>query len=263
MSRYFESAPPRILAHRGLAHGETAGGRTATENTLEAFSAALDAGATHLETDAHASSDGVAVLWHDPTLERFDGGEVALERATWPALRRLGTEGRRLCSLAEALDAFPDARFNIDVKSTAAVEPVADAIRASGAADRVLLTSFRESRANAVWRLVPDAARSATSERTAAALLAIELGSEALLARALRGIDALQVPERRAGLTLTHPKRLRAVRRHVREVHVWTVNDPADMRRLWLEGIDGVVTDRADLAAAALAELTAAGVADA
>lgn len=249
MSRYFEPAPPRILAHRGLAVGR------AGENTLAAFAAALDAGATHLETDAHASSDGVAVLWHDPTLERFDGSDVGVGRSPWAELRRREAAGGPLCTLAEALDAFADARFNIDVKSRAAVEPVAAAIGACRAADRVLLTSFRETRAAAAWRLVPGAARSATSERTAAALLAIELGDERLLARALRGIDAVQVPERRAGLTLTHPKRVRAMRRHVREVHVWTVNDPADMRRLWRAGIDGLVTDRADLAAAVLDDL--------
>ena len=241
---YFEPAPPRVLAHRGLA-------LSAPENSLAAFAAALEVGATHIETDAVASADGVAVLWHDPTLERFDGSDTRVDAESFAVLQRRVDAASRstgLASLVEALDAFPNARFNIDVKSAAAVVPVANAVRAAGAASRVLLTSFSEARARAVWKLVPDAARSATRDRLIAALVAIELGSERLLARALRGIDALQVPERAAGLTITHPKRLRAVRRYVREVHVWTVNAPADMRRLWDGGIDGIVTDRADLA---------------
>ena len=251
VTTYFEPAPPRILAHRGLA-------LTAGENTLGAFRAALDVGATHLETDACATADGVAVLWHDPTLERFDGSDLVIERERWQTLRGRAPAGGGLCTLAEALDAFPEARFNIDVKSRAAAEPVARAVLAAGATDRVLITSFAEARARPVWHLVPGVAKSAPRERLLAALLAIELGSEALLARALHGIDAVQIPERAAGLTLTHPKRLPALWRHVREVHVWTVNDPADMRRLWATGVHGVVTDRADLAAIARAEATRA-----
>lgn len=253
---YFDPAPPRILAHRGLA-------LDAPENSLAAFRAALDAGATHLETDAHGTADGVAVLWHDPTLARFDGTDRAVEGSTWPVLRRLassaagGIEGHGLTTLADALAAFPEARFNIDVKSASAVEPVARAILDADASDRVLLTSFAESRARAAWRLVPDAARGATRERIATALLAIELDSDGLLARALNGVDALQVPERAGGLTLTHPKRLRAMRRHVREVHVWTVNDECDMGRLWGSGVDGLVTDRTDLAVAVRDRLAA------
>lgn len=248
---YFSPAPPRVLAHRGLA-------RSVPENSLAAFAAALEVGATHIETDAVASADGVAVLWHDPTLARFDGSEVKVDSLTWGALQRRVSsldERSTLTTLADALDAFPAARFNIDVKTAAAVVPVAEAVLAAGAAERVLLTSFAESRARAVWRAVPAAARSATRERMIAALLAVELGSERLLARALSGIDALQIPERAGGLTLTHPKRLAAFRRHVREVHVWTVNEAIDMRRLWDGGIDGIVTDRADIAMRVRGEL--------
>lgn len=250
MTEYFAPPGRRILAHRGLA-------LDATENTLGAFRAALEAGATHLETDVHATADGVPVLWHDPTLRRFDGTDTPVTRSTWVFLRRRSSErGDALTTLAEALDAFPEARFNIDVKVPAAAEPVARAVIAAGAQDRVLLTSFRESTARIAWRAVPDAARSATGERVAAAVLGAALRRRGLVRRALSGIDALQIPERSSGLHLTSPRRLAAWRPHVREIHVWTVNDPTDMVRLWRAGIDGIVTDRADLATRARASLT-------
>lgn len=150
--------------------------------------------------------------------------------------------------MVEALDAFPTARFNIDLKVGGVVEPVVAAIRRTRSRSRVLLASFGEARLARAVRLLPGVARSASSERIAAALLGIELGRDRLVARALDGVAALQIPVRQAGLTLVAPKRLAAFRRHVREVHVWTINDVDTMRELLARGIDGIVTDRADLA---------------
>ena len=241
MHAAFSPGGPRVLAHRGLA-------LDAVENTLEAFQAAVDVGARHLESDVHVTADGVPVLWHDPDLRRFDGSELRLRDLSWSALRTRESGGARICTLAEALDACRDATFNLDLKVAAAAGPAATAIRRAGAVDRVLLTSFIESRVAPAWRELPGVAKSAPRERLLRALLAIELGDERGLARAFGGMDAVQMPERAIGLTLTHPKRLPAFKRHVREVHVWTVNEPADMRRLLDTGVDGIVTDRADLA---------------
>ncbi|GGA56298.1 hypothetical protein GCM10011490_02710 [Pseudoclavibacter endophyticus] len=277
---YFSPPPPRILAHRGFirdaspraAGGVPRGGRSPgagevgtssfgdlspVENTHAAFAAALALGASHLETDAHVTADGVAVLWHDPTLERFDGSRLTIADERWPALAKRRSQGAELMTLADALAEFPGARFNIDVKTPAAAEPVARAVVAARASGRVLLTSFTEANARAAWRHAPDAARGATRERIAAALAAIEVGSDRMLRRALRDIDAVQVPERALGLSLVHPKRLPRLRRHVREVHVWTVNDETAMVRLWRAGVDGIVTDRTDLAVAARASIAA------
>lgn len=249
MTAYFEPQGPRILAHRGLA-------LHATENSLRAFAAAVETGVTHLETDVHATRDGVAVLWHDPTLRRFDDTGTAIGDVTWPELRRRTNDlGDSLTTLGEALAAFPDARFNIDVKHASATGPVSEAVLAGRAQDRVLLTSFRESIARVVWRDVPSAARGATRERIAAALVGAALRSPAIVRRALDGIDAVQIPERAIGLTLTAPHRISSWRQYAHEVHVWTVNDPTDMVRLWRAGIDGIVTDRADLAHAARASI--------
>lgn len=239
---YFDPAPPRVLAHRGLA-------LRAPENTLAAFRAALEAGATHLETDAHASADGHAVLWHDPDLGRFDGSSARIAELSLEQLRRRRVDGHAIPTLAEALEAFPGARFNIDLKSAGAVPAVAAALEDAAAGDRVLVASFSERNLAAFRRRLPRVAVSASRWRVLRALLAVELGCEAMLARALRGVAALQIPERAAGITLVAPGRLAAFKRHVREVHVWTVNEPERMRRLLAAGVDGLVTDRADLAA--------------
>jgi len=241
---YREARAPRILAHRGLALEHP-------ENTLAAFAAALAAGADTIETDARATRDGFAVLCHDPDLASFDGSGARVAELPLAGLRAHLRDGSGVPRLAEALDAFPEACFNIDVKSADAVAAVAHDVRAANAERRVLVTSFSGARLRAVARLLPEAARGASSTDVAFALLAMETRSERGLARALRGAHAVQIPERQAGLTLVSPRRLAAFERHVREVHVWTIDDPAEMRRLVAAGVDGIVTDRADLAVAA------------
>ena len=236
----FLSPPgPRILAHRGLS-------TQAPENTLLAFLQAIIHGATHLETDVHASRDGVAVISHDPVLP--DGGP-AVNGLTMAQLSRVDLgEGQSYCSLAEALAAFPQARFNIDVKSADAVLPAARAIRAAAASRRVLLTSFSESRRRRVLREVPGAATSASAQGVALMLAAVGLRQHWALPRILRGIDAIQVPVSAGRLRIVTPRVVRHMHAIGVEVHVWTVNDPALMGRLLELGVDGLVTDRPDVA---------------
>jgi glycerophosphoryl diester phosphodiesterase len=231
-----------VLAHRGLA-------TTAPENSMLAFMEAIALGVSHVETDVHASSDGVAIISHDETLARVAGRPERVADLTAEALASvpLGL-GQTMPSLAEALDAFPDTRFNIDIKSADAIIPTVQAVRDARARDRVLLTSFSERRRRAAVDLLPGVATSASAPRFVAALLAAASGARPLQRLALRGLDALQVPEKTLGLTVSAPRILDAFHRLGIEVHVWTVNDVADMRRLLDAGIDGLVTDRADLA---------------
>ncbi|MGJ4843655.1 glycerophosphodiester phosphodiesterase family protein [Leifsonia sp. Le1] len=237
----FLSGPlPRIIAHRGLAVG-------APENTLLAFLRALNAGATHLETDVHASADGVAVISHDPDLSRVAGRAVRVGQLTMPELRRIQLgDGQSYCSLADALDAFPDARFNIDIKDLASAAPAAAAILKARATDRVLITSFDEKRRRAAVDALPGVASSASVSRVLPAIAAAKAGSTSAVRRALRGLVAVQIPERQGPLRLVSRRTVRILHDAGVEVHVWTVNDPADMTRLLDLGVDGLVTDRCD-----------------
>ncbi|QYF74858.1 glycerophosphodiester phosphodiesterase family protein [Cryobacterium sp. PAMC25264] len=231
---------PRILAHRGLS-------TDAPENTLLAFLQALSHGATHLETDVHASRDGVAVISHDPTLA-LDG--TAVNTLTMAELGRIDLgHGQAYCSLADALAAFPQALFNIDIKAADAVLPTARAIRTAAAARRVLLTSFSETRRRRALRAIPGAATSASAPGVAGVFAVLAVRQHWVLPRLLRGVNAIQVPERAGRLRIVTPRLIQRMHSIGVEVHVWTVNDPVRMAVLLRMGVDGLVTDRCDLAA--------------
>ncbi len=239
---YFDSAPPRVLAHRGLA-------LDAPENTLLAFAKALATGVNHLETDVHESSDGVAIISHDDTLERVAGRKVSVNHLTASELRRVDLgKGQSFTSLREALDAFPNARFNIDVKSLGAIQPTIDAIRTTKAINRVLVSSFSDRVQRAMVNGLPGVATSAPMGAMLRILSATKFGLVGRVVSMLSEFDAIQVPERWKGVRVVTPRMIRLAHDAGVEVHVWTVNDPDDMVRLLDMGVDGLVTDRADLA---------------
>ncbi|WP_022899274.1 glycerophosphodiester phosphodiesterase family protein [Humibacter albus] len=246
--RFFDGTPPRVIAHRGLARG-------AAENTIGAFRAALDAGADILETDVHGSADGVAVICHDDDLSRIAGVADPVEALPMRELLALElVHGGRLATLAEALSEFPDARFNIDIKTDAALSPTIDAIRDAGAEPRVLVTSFGQRRRRRALRALTGAATSASTPGAFLAVIGTRLRLPALVRLGLRAVDAVQIPRRHRGVTVLTPSFVRAVHDAGREVHVWTVNDPDEMREVLSMGVDGIVSDRCDLLAAVLAE---------
>lgn len=245
---YFRPARPRVLAHRGLA------GPGVPENTLSSFRRALTAGADYVETDAHCTRDGHAVLFHDPSLRRITGDPRPIADLDLAELQRIDLGGDHIPTLSEALSAFPEARFNLDVKAAAAADPAAAAILRAGAAQRVLVTSFDEGRRSAIVRAIGrevgsgSVASSASARILLRVLPAAALGLRGTLRRSLTGVQALQVPERFRGVPVVTKRLLTQMHSLGVEVHVWTVNDPADMRRLLDLGVDGLVTDRCDLA---------------
>jgi glycerophosphoryl diester phosphodiesterase len=244
---WFDGDVPRVLAHRGWT------GTGAVENTLDAFRAAWDLGVTHLETDVHVTSDGVCVLWHDADLRRLTGRPGRVRDATLAELRAVDlASGARVTTLAELLAALPEARLNVDVKGRDAPAAAARAVLDAGAADRVLVTSFSGSRRRRALALLPGAATSADAGRLVLAVLGARLALAPVVRLALRGVDAVQMPRRVLGIRTASPLMVGRLARAVREVHVWTVDDPDEMIRLVRAGVHGIVTDRPDLALAAL-----------
>jgi glycerophosphoryl diester phosphodiesterase len=246
---------PRVLAHRGLVTPESARAGVA-ENSFAAVAAAHSAGAHYVESDCHLTADGVVVLFHDDNLLRVTGDPRKIAQVTSRELEDLMTGRGGLITLAQALDAFPTVRFNLDVKAPDAATAVGTAVAPH--AERVLVTSFSDARRRAALDAVGGAARGkrpATSGgrgTIARVLAAVAARSDQLAARALAGVDALQVPERQGRLRVVTPRLIAAAHRHGVEVHVWTVNEPDDMTRLVAMGVDGIVTDRADVALAIL-----------
>lgn len=250
--RWFEGAArPRVLAHRGLLTADDVA-QGVVENSFAAVAAAHAAGAVYVESDCHLTADGTVVLFHDDDLRRVTGDPRPIARVTARELEGLLSERGGLITLAQALDAFPTVRFNLDVKAKDAASAVGRIVAPH--AHRVLLTSFSDERRREALAAADSTrggirpATSAGSATVARVLAALSARSSRLVGRALGDVDALQVPERRGRLRIVTPRLIAAAHRHGVEVHVWTVNDPDDMRRLIDMGVDGLVTDRADVA---------------
>lgn len=252
---YFAKARhPRVLAHRGLAVGEGTG-PVVWENTAGAFAAAHAAGAEYIETDCRVTADGDVVLFHDETLSRLLGDDRRIDDVRTAELVDLLAPHGGLLTVGEMLEMFPESRFNIDVKTDAAA-PLLGRIVAPHA-HRVLLTSFSDARRRHAIRSVLAAGAEVRPAASAgrASMVWVRLLSALRLspAHVLRDIDALQIPERYGAVPVLTPALLRAAHGRGVEVHVWTVNDQDDMRRLAAAGVDGIVTDRADVALKAFA----------
>lgn len=258
---FFVGSPtPRVFAHRGLATTVGKGTKSAAtavwENTALAIGAAHAAGADYVETDCRVSADGDVLLFHDTDLQRLLGDSRLLREVRTRELAELMAANGGLLTLADALDAFPTLRFNIDVKEDAVADRIGKIVASH--AHRVLLTSFddrRRQRAIEGALRAGAAMRPATSggRKTIARLRTASLsGSRGLVTRVLSGIDAVQIPLRFGPIPIFSRSLVRAAHSVGVEVHVWTINDPAQMIAVVEAGADGVVTDRADLARSTL-----------
>ena len=235
---YLERTGLAAMAHRG-------GALEAAENTRAGFEHAVRAGYLYIETDVQVTRDGVAVLFHDDHLDRTTDAKGSVSSLTWAELRRVGTHAGtdQIMRLDEALEGFPDQRFNLDLKSDRAVEPVLDVLVALRATPRVLVGSFSDERLRTVRRrLGPTLATSAGPREVARAVIASRgLGS------ANSPALALQVPVSMRGVPVVSARLIAQAHARRQEVHVWTVNDEPEMRRLLDLGVDGIVTDRPTL----------------
>lgn len=234
----------KIFAHRGLVFSGNLAVRD--ENTLEAFDAALAAGAEYLELDVQSSSDGIAIVFHDEMLDRVSEQVGPVIERSWQELQQvtLRFDGK-IPSLNQVLIAFPFAKINIDVKNAAAIDDLASSINRHSAHNRVLLTSFSESRRKSAVQAAPGVATSPSAALLLRIKLAHVLGLG--LSRLLKTVNVLQIPVSYGILRLDSPKFIEAVKRRGVEVVYWTINDPAEAIRLRRNGANGIVTDRTDL----------------
>ncbi|MGB1506153.1 MAG: glycerophosphodiester phosphodiesterase [Acidimicrobiales bacterium] len=222
---------PVGFAHRG-------GAGPHPENTERAFRHAMDLGFRYLETDVHATADGVLVAFHDDRLDRVTDRAGALDSLTWSDVSRARVDGTDpILRLEEMLEAFPDALVNIDPKAWAAVEPLASTLVRMNALERVCVTSFNRRRTRAVKKLAGD--RLCTG---GAAGAVVELYAGAPLGM-LDDVDVVQLPTRARGLQIVNERLVRRAHRRGIHVHVWTIDDADEMHRLLDLGVDGIMTD--------------------
>jgi glycerophosphoryl diester phosphodiesterase len=231
------------FAHRGGAfHPEIEG----LENTLAAFEHAVGLGYHYLETDVHATSDGVLLAFHDAALDRVTDSTGSIAALAYAQVARAVIGGReQVPTLASLLDAFPQARFNIDIKSEAAIGPLVSLIESRAARDRVCVGSFNARMLRSF--------RMQAGRRVATAAVPAQVAAFRVLPGRLAdvllgpGADVLQVPHRYGPAPLVTEAFVARAHAQGRPVHVWTVDDPAEMRELLDLGVDGIMTDRTDL----------------
>jgi glycerophosphoryl diester phosphodiesterase len=250
---YLSPVAFRFLAHRGLAISST--GSKLDENTALAFDRALEVGATHLETDVQASSDGVAIICHDPDLSRIAGLRRKVNELSAAELLALPLEhGGRLMTLEQALERFSGAKFNIDIKTEGAIAGTVATIKKLNATDRVLVSSFSEARRLSAVSQLPGVATSASASKLLKVWFAWRFKLQHFMATELHDVDALQLPTHRGFMRFDSEKFMREVGRHGVELHYWTINDPRLARVLRARGAAGIVSDRIDDIIVALAE---------
>ncbi len=250
MKAFFEHEHPIAMAHRGSS-------LLWPENTMTAFQGAVDLGFRYLETDLHATADGILVCVHDDTLERTTDATGPVTQRTFAELRRLdagfrhapvqgfphrGT-GVTIPSLEEVVTAFPDALFTLDLKQSGIEGLLAAFIERFALHDRVIVGSFKDLRLARFRRLVGrSVATSSGPWETRALWSASRLG----VSLAIRA-DALQVPVFHGRTRVVDARFVDAAHQAGKQVHVWTVNEPDEMRSLLDLGVDALISDRVDI----------------
>lgn len=248
---FFEVPVPTVLGHRGAA-GD------APENTLVSFARALEVGAHILESDVHVTADGVAVLAHDPRVDRICNGSGAIEDLPVAALQELDAgarfspdggasfpfrdQGLVIPTLEAAFATFPEARFNLEVKHAGAVAPTVELVEKFGRADITLLVA---GETDIMASLRAELARRHVSPALSASVGDVLAFVQAALSGAAPdpGVMALQIPAEFAGGPLITPELVAHAHAHGVWIHAWTINEEAEMARLLDLGVDGLVTD--------------------
>jgi glycerophosphoryl diester phosphodiesterase len=244
---YLDGPRPRVFGHRG-ACGE------APENTLPSFAAAIAAGADRLELDVHRTADGEIVVFHDDTLDRTTDGRGPIARLTGAELSRLdagyrfGEDGAypmrgagvRVPRLAEVLEAFPEVPLNIEIKpdDPRAVAGTLAVLDRFGARARALLAAEDASRMARIREAAPDVLTSFCSQEVAEFL-----ASSGKPGYAPPPAFALQVPPSFWGVPVVTAESVARAHALGLEVHVWTINEVAEMERLLALGVDALMSD--------------------
>jgi glycerophosphoryl diester phosphodiesterase len=240
---FLDAPTPLAFAHRG---GALLADNEGIENTTLAFQNAVDLGYRYLETDVHTSLDGVVYAFHDVELTRMTGTVSAFRDLDSDGIDAIMVGGREpIPRLAHLLATFPEARFNIDVKADDAVDPTLAVLRQADALDRVCLTSFSADRLRRLRAGAPTVPTCFSPGEIALLRFAPFRWLQSYGRR--HGGACVQVPLRSGRVTVATPELVRRAHAIGIPVHVWTIDDPAEMRYLLDIGVDGLMSDRVDV----------------
>jgi glycerophosphoryl diester phosphodiesterase len=234
---FLDAPTPLAMAHRG-------GAIEHVENTLPAFQACVDIGYRYLETDVQVTADGELVVFHDATLDRVTDRTGRIDQLTWAEVSTALIGGREpVVRLEDLMGAWPDVRFNLDIKAAGVLAPLVRLVRRMRVADRICLGSFSDARVAAARRLFGPTVCTSLGPRGVAAL---RLSSYSPRAAGLVRIEAgcAQVPLRLGGRALVDERFIAAAHDRGLQVHVWTVDTEEEATAMLDLGVDGIMTDR-------------------
>ena len=245
---FLDHPGPKAFAHRG-------GAGAWPENTMPAFQGAVDLGYRYLETDVHLTADGVLVAFHDDRLDRVTDGVGIISELPYEVVARARVDGREpIPRFEDLLTSFPDTRINVDPKHDNTVEPLAEVLLAAGAVDRVCIGAFSDQRIERMRQLCGPELCTSMGPRRVARLMAATKPAVRRLGAPKFVEAAAQVPTRQGRLPLVTRSFVEGAHRHGVEVHVWTIDDPDEMRTLLDLGVDGIMTDQPAVLKAVLVE---------
>ncbi|MBE2233177.1 MAG: glycerophosphodiester phosphodiesterase [Anaerolinea sp.] len=247
---------PLVIAHQG-------GEELWPSNTMYAYERAVALGVDMLEMDLHVTADGALVLMHDETVDRTTDGTGLLEEMSLAQVKGLDAgyywtaddgqtfpfrgQGITVATLEEVFQAFPDMPMTIEIKlveNQPVVEPFCQLIRQYNMQDKVLVASFHQDALDQFRAACPGISTSATQNEVISFFVRHALGLAASFSPAAQ---AVQAPEYRSGLHIVTPGFIDDAHSRGMDVHVWTVNEAADMQRMIDLGVDGIITDRPDI----------------
>lgn len=231
---YLQGADFICFAHRG-------GALENPENSRRAFAAAVGLGYRYIETDVQATADGAVVVFHDDALDRVTDTAGVIAELPFAEVRAARIDGTEpIMTLEEALESFPDTRFNIEVKIEAALVPTLEIVQRMACLDRICLASSSGARVARMRRMAGPGLCTNAPTREAAMLVFAGWGLPTPPPRA----QCAQVPVVQWGVRVVTPRFIRSCNRRGVQVHVWTIDDEAQMRRLIRMGVNGLMTDR-------------------
>ena len=258
---------------RVIAYAHQGGAWEAPSSTLHAIAAAVEAGATGIELDVHATADGQLVVCHDPTVDRTTDGAGRIADLSFDVLRTLDNSywwapgsdvspglgpdcypfrGRapddrrfRIASLEEVLEEFPGVVLNLDIKQTAPLvapyeQSLAAMLRRFRRVDDVIVASFIDSATDSFSSFAPEIPTSAGTAAVAGFVQSVRAGE---VPAPMRHV-ALQVPASYGEVVLVDQPFVDAAHEQGLAVHVWTIEEEPEMERLCRLGVDGIITDR-------------------
>ena len=221
------------MAHRG-------GASDKPENTLAAFQRAVDLGYRYVETDAHVTADGMLLAFHDHVLDRVTDRTGVIGELPWSEIKGARVDGEPVPLLEDLLGTWPELRVNIDPKHDAAVAPLVSALERTKALDRVCIAAFSDRRLTRVRRLTGGRVCTALGP---AAITRLRLASYGARTGRLAGA-CVQCPTHIGRRVLVDERFVDTAHRRGLPMHIWTIDERAQMERLLDLGVDGIMTDR-------------------